>query len=117
MELGNQPTARQGIERLHLPAKRSLHLSGTGTGVDGAGGASTSRRQHQIAAQRASPRLPHHDRAFTPEPDLLWTTFFQNSGKAEERWDDSKAKIEGFKGGLRGSGDGTHAHAPAGHHT
>ncbi|KAH0935016.1 LOW QUALITY PROTEIN: hypothetical protein HID58_012133, partial [Brassica napus] len=40
-----------------------------------------------------------------------------NSGKAEERGDESKAKIEGCNGGLRGSGDCTHAHAPAGHRT
>ncbi|KAG5398870.1 hypothetical protein IGI04_020684 [Brassica rapa subsp. trilocularis] len=94
--------------------KRSFYLSGTGTGVDGAGGASASRRQNQIVAQRASPRFPHYVRAFTPETDSPWTALFQSSGKAEEREDDSKAKIEGFKGGLRGSGDGTHAHAPAG---
>ncbi|CAG7897634.1 unnamed protein product [Brassica rapa] len=98
-------------------AKRRLHLSGTGTGVDRAGGASASRRQNQIAVQRASPRLPHHDRAFTPETDPPWTALFQNSSKAEERGNDSKAKIEGFNGGLRGSSDGTHAHAPAGHRT
>uniref|UniRef100_M4E015 Uncharacterized protein n=1 Tax=Brassica campestris TaxID=3711 RepID=M4E015_BRACM len=89
----------------------------TGTGVDGAEGASASRRQNQIAAQRASPRLLHHDRTFTPEPDPPWTAFFQSSGKAEERGNDSKAKIEGFKGGFRGSSDGTHAHALAGHRT
>ena len=31
--------------------------------------------------------------------------------------DENEAKIDSFKGGLRGSGDGTHAHAPSGHRT
>ncbi|KAG5384217.1 hypothetical protein IGI04_035698, partial [Brassica rapa subsp. trilocularis] len=95
----------------------TLHLSGTGTGVDGARGTSASRRQNQIAEQGTSLRLPQHDRAFTPETDSPHAALFQSSGKAEERGDESKAKIEGCNGSLRSSGDGTHAHAPAGHRT
>ncbi|KAH0899805.1 LOW QUALITY PROTEIN: hypothetical protein HID58_049373 [Brassica napus] len=38
-----------------------------------------------------------------------------SSGKTEERGNESEAKINSFNGGLRGSGDGTHAHVPAGH--
>ncbi|KAG5387322.1 hypothetical protein IGI04_038792, partial [Brassica rapa subsp. trilocularis] len=86
-----------------------------GTGVDRARGASASRRQNQKAEQRTSPRLPQHNRAFTPETDPPPAALFQNSGKVEERVDESKVKIEGCNGGLRGSGDGTHAHAPAAH--
>ncbi|KAG5404557.1 hypothetical protein IGI04_010676, partial [Brassica rapa subsp. trilocularis] len=87
------------------------------TGVDRARGASASRRQNQIAEQKTSLRLPQHDRAFTPATGPPQAALFQNSGKAEERGDESKVKIEGCNGGLRGSGDGTHAHAPADHRT
>ncbi|KAH0935825.1 hypothetical protein HID58_012942, partial [Brassica napus] len=87
-ELGKQQTARQGKERFHPP----LHLTGTGTGVDEARRASASRRQNQKAEQRASPRLPQNHRALTPETETPHAAFFQSSGKAEERGDDSKAK-------------------------
>ncbi|KAG2271044.1 hypothetical protein Bca52824_065599 [Brassica carinata] len=56
------------------------------------------------------PRLYARDRS-------TMSAFFQSSGKAEERGNESEAKINSFKGGLRGFGDGTHAHAPAGHRT
>ncbi|KAH0857098.1 LOW QUALITY PROTEIN: hypothetical protein HID58_085359, partial [Brassica napus] len=40
-----------------------------------------------------------------------------SSSNTEERGNENEAKINSFKGGLRGSGGGTHAHAPADHQT
>ncbi|KAH0847109.1 hypothetical protein HID58_093946 [Brassica napus] len=77
----------------------SLHLAGTGTGVDGAEEASTSRRQTKETERKTSPRLPHHIRALTPETGPPWMALFQSSGKAVGRGDKTEAEINSFAGG------------------
>ncbi|KAH0933345.1 hypothetical protein HID58_010462 [Brassica napus] len=77
----------------------SLHLAGTGTGVDEAEEASASRRQTKETERKTSPRLPHHNRALTPETGPPWMALFQRSGKAVGRGDKTEAEIDSFAGG------------------
>ncbi|KAF2541952.1 hypothetical protein F2Q68_00032687 [Brassica cretica] len=78
-----------------------LYLAGTGTGVDGAEGASASRRQTQVTERETSPRHPHHDRALAPETDPPWTALFQSSSKAARVGDEIEGEIVSFNGGWR----------------
>ncbi|KAG5416507.1 hypothetical protein IGI04_004074 [Brassica rapa subsp. trilocularis] len=103
--------------RIHRSSLTPHHHHRERTDVDGAEVVSASWRQNQLAERGASPRLPQHNRAFTPETDPPWAALFQSSGKGEERGNESETKIESFKSGLRSSDNGMHAHAPTGHRT
>ncbi|KAH0930212.1 hypothetical protein HID58_015939 [Brassica napus] len=94
----------KATKRFHprdLDRRRSLYLAGTGSGVDGAKGASASRRQNQITERETSPRFPHPDRALAPETEPPWTALFQSSSKAARRGDETKAEINSFTGGWK----------------
>ncbi|KAF2587442.1 hypothetical protein F2Q70_00037722 [Brassica cretica] len=75
------------------------------TGVDGAEGASASRRQTQVTERETSPRHPHNDRALAPETEPPWTVLFQSSSKAAIIGDETEAKFVIFTGGWRGPDD------------
>ncbi|KAG5378755.1 hypothetical protein IGI04_026597, partial [Brassica rapa subsp. trilocularis] len=81
----------------------SLYLAGTGTGVDGAEGASASRRQNQITERETLPRLPHSDRALAPETDPPWTAISRAQARRLEEETKPKLKTTAslVAGGLR----------------
>ncbi|KAF2540690.1 hypothetical protein F2Q68_00028732 [Brassica cretica] len=78
-----------------------IRLSCLGTGVDGAEGASASRRQTQVTERETSPRHPHNDRALAPETEPPWTALFQSSSKAARIGDETEAKVVIFTSGWR----------------
>ncbi|KAG5392185.1 hypothetical protein IGI04_022148 [Brassica rapa subsp. trilocularis] len=81
----------------------SLYLAGTGTGVDGAEGASASRRQNQITERETSPRLPHPDRALAPETDPPRTAISRAQARRLEEETKPRLKTTALlvAGGLR----------------
>ncbi|KAH0886625.1 hypothetical protein HID58_062721, partial [Brassica napus] len=85
----------------HPNKPEPLYLAGTGTGVDGAEGASASRRQTQVTERENSPRHPHYDSALAPETDPPWTALFQSSSKAARVEDEIEGEIVSFNGGWR----------------